>query len=152
MAKTAKHWKRGRGKLGVLAPLIGTWKAVATTPMGPVACTRTFTPILGGTRIQLTALWEFEKFSYEELAIIGANADGKIAFWSFTSDGKNSTGVIADVTDIHPEAIGFEAQMPAGLARMVYWPDEAGGCHWAVESKNKKGWNRFTEHHYKRLA
>ena len=23
------------------------------------------------------------------------------------------------------------------------------GFHWAVESKKKKGWNRFTEHHYR---
>lgn len=152
MAKSASHWKRGRGKLGVLAPLIGTWNATATTPMGPVSCTRTFTSILGGTRIQLSARWEFEKGAYEELAIIGTNSDGEIAFWSFTSDGKNSTGTIADVSDIHPEAIGFEAQMPAGLARMTYWPDEADGFYWAVESKNKKGWKRFTEHHYKRVA
>lgn len=150
MAKTVSHWKRGRGKLGVLAPLIGNWEAKAETPMGPVSCARTFTPILGGTRIQLMAQWKFEKGTYEELAIIGPDAEGKIAFWSFTSDGKSSTGTLADVTDIHPQAIGFEAQMPAGLARMVYWPDEDGGYNWAVESKNKKGWNRFTEHHYKR--
>ena len=150
MAKTASQWKRGRGKLGVLSPLIGTWKAEASTPVGPVNCTRTFTPILGGTRIQLTTRWEFEKGTYEELAIIGTNSEGTIAFWSFTSDGKNSTGTIADVSDIHPEAIGFEAQMPAGLARMAYWPDDADGYHWAVESKNKKGWKRFTEQHYKR--
>jgi hypothetical protein len=31
---------------------------------------------------------------------------------------------------------------------MVYWPDEGEGFHWVVESKTKKGWNRFTEHHY----
>src|SRR5215470_17701085 len=110
MTKTKSHWKRGRGKLGVLAPLIGTWKATAATPMGTVNCTRTFIPILGGTRIQLTARWEFEKGCYEELAIIGANSDGEIAFWSFTSDGKTSTGRISDASDIHPEAIGFEAQ------------------------------------------
>jgi hypothetical protein len=149
MAKTASQWKRGRGKLGVLAPLMGIWKAAANTPMGPVNCTREFTSILGGTRIQLTARWEFKKGVYEEIAIIGLNADGQVAFWSFTSDGKSSTGTIADVSDVHPEAIGFEAQMPAGLARMVYWPDGDGGCHWAVESKNQKGWKRFTEHHYK---
>jgi len=149
MAKSSNHWKRGRGKLGLLAPLIGSWKAAATTPMGPVSCTRTFTPILGGTRIQLLARWEFNKGVYEELAIIGQDIEGKIAFWSFTSDGKSSTGTIADVSDIHTEAIGFEAQMPAGLARVIYWPDEEEGYHWAVESKTKKGWNRFTEHHYK---
>jgi hypothetical protein len=32
---------------------------------------------------------------------------------------------------------------------MAYWPDGAGGFHWVVESRTKKGWNRFTEHHYR---
>jgi hypothetical protein len=150
MPKSTKHWKRGRGKLGVLAPLLGTWKAAASSPMGPINCTREFTPILKGNYIQLTARWEFGKGIYEEIALVGAKPDGRLAFWSFTSDGKNSTGTLADVSDIHPEAIGFEAQMPAGLARMAYWPDDADGYYWAVESKNKKGWKRFTEHHYKR--
>ena len=148
MPKATKHWKRGRGKLGLLAPLIGTWKAAAKTPIGPVKCTRTFAPVLKGTYIQLTVRWEFPKGAYEELALIGANTEGKLSFWSFTSDGKNSSGTLADVSDLHPEAIGFEAHMPAGLARMAYWPDEAGGYYWVVESKNKKGWRRFTEHHY----
>ena len=151
MAKTAKHWKRGRGKLGFLAPMIGTWKAATTSPMGPISCTRTFAPVLHGTYIQLSARWEIGKGVYEETAMIGQNRDGEIAFWSFTSDGKNSNGTLSDVSDIHPEGIGFEAQMPAGLARMVYWPDDADGFYWAVESKNKKGWKRFTEHHYKRV-
>lgn len=151
MAKARKHWKRGSGKLGILAPLIGNWRASACSPMGPLTCTRTFTSILAGTRIQLNARWEFARGSYDELAIIGVNAEGQIAFWSFTSDNKNSQGTIADVSDIHPEAIGFEARMPAGLARMVYWPDEEDGYYWVVESKTKKGWNRFTEHHYQRV-
>lgn len=150
MSKATKHWKRGRGKLGILAPLIGTWKATAATPMGPVTCTRTFEPALGGNYVRLTARWDFGKGVYEEVAMIGVNSDGKVAFWSFTSDGKNSNGTLADVSDIHPEAIGFEAQMPAGLARMAYWPDGADGFHWSVEAKNKKGWKRFTEHHYVR--
>jgi hypothetical protein len=150
MAKAAKQWKRGRGKLGILAPLIGTWKATASTPMGPVSCTRTFESLLGDNYIRLTTRWEFEKGAYDEIAMIGINPAGQVAFWSFTSDGKNSNGTIADVTDIHPEAIGFEAQMPAGLARMAYWPDDGGGFHWSVEAKNKKGWKRFTEHHYHR--
>ena len=80
---------------------------------------------------------------------MGINSDGKVAFWSFTSDGKNSFGLLMDVTDIHPEAIGFEAKMPAGLARMAYWPDGGGGYYWAVEAKVKAGWRRFTEHHYR---
>jgi hypothetical protein len=118
--------------------------------MGPVTCTRTFAPILKDHYVQLSARWQFEKGAYEEIALLGVNAGGNVGFWSFTSDGKNSTGTIADATDIHPEAIAFEAQMPAGLARMAYWPDEEDGFYWAVESKKKKGWKRFTQHHYKR--
>jgi hypothetical protein len=90
---------------------------------------------------------------YEEHALIGVGKGGAVTFWSFTSDGKNSSGVFADVTDLHPSAIGFEAQMDAGLARMAYWPDEeddGDGFRWVVESKTKKGWRRFTEHRYRR--
>jgi len=112
-------WKKGRGKLGVLSPLLGTWQAKADTPMGPVNCTRAFSSILGGKYIQLNASWKLPQGTYEELAIFGASENGEIAFWSFTSDGKRSDGLIADVTDIHPQAIGFHAQMPAGLARMA---------------------------------
>jgi hypothetical protein len=151
-------WKRGRGRLGILHPLLGRWEARADSPMGPVRCTRIFTPILATTRIRLDARWEFAEGGgadsrvYEELAIIGAGDDGRVRFWSFTSDGKSSQGVVADVTDIHPSAVGFEAQMPAGLARMAYWPDENGGFRWAVESRNTKGWRRFVEHRYRPLT
>jgi hypothetical protein len=150
MAKSSRLWKRGRGKLGVLAPLIGTWKAESDSPIGPVSCTRTFAQVLKDNYVQLSARWQFEKGAYEEIALLGVNAGGNVGFWSFTSDGKNSTGTIADATDIHPKAIAFEAQMAAGLARMAYWPDEEDGFYWAVESRNKKGWKRFTQHHYKR--
>ena len=34
---------------------------------------------------------------------------------------------------------------------MIYWPNPEGGFNWAVEAKTKKGWNRFTIHHYKSL-
>jgi hypothetical protein len=152
MAKNSKLWKRGRGKLGLLSPLIGAWEAVAESPIGPVRCTRTFETVLGGNYVQLNAVWEFGDKKYRELAMIGVNPDGTLSFWSFTSDGKNSTGKVADVSEIHAEAIGFEAQMPAGLARMAYWPDENDGFHWVVEAKNKKGWKRFTEHHYRRVS
>lgn len=155
----AKSWKRGRSKLGFLQPLLGSWAAQAETPMGPVHCTREFTEVLGGNYVELRAKWTIEagpKYAgkvYEEHALIGVGKDGAVTFWSFTSDGKNSSGVFADVTDLHPSAIGFEAQMDAGLARMAYWPDdEAGddGFRWVVESKTKKGWRRFTEHRYRR--
>jgi hypothetical protein len=148
MAKQKPIWKKGRGKLGVLSPIIGSWAAETDSPMGKLQCTRVLEPVLGGNYIQLTAEWKTPKFTYREHAIIGIR-DGVLSFWSFTSDGKNSQGVIADGTDVHPEAICFEAQMPAGLARMIYWPEPDGSFNWAVESKTKKGWNRFTKHHYK---
>ena len=148
MATQKTIWKKGRGKLGILSPLIGSWIAVADSPMGKVKCTRIFEPILRGNYIQLTSKWVFLRSVYQEHAIIGMR-NGILTAWSFTSDGKNSQGTIADGTDVHPEAICFEAEMPAGIARMIYWPNAEGGFNWAVESKTKKGWNRFTIHHYK---
>ena len=150
MAAKKPTWKKGPGKLGVLQPLLGNWEAKADSPMGKLRCTRSFKPVLGDKYIELTARWEFGKGAYEETAIYGVH-DGVLSFWSFTSDGKRSQGQLADGKDVHAEAICFEAQMPAGLARMIYWPDDAGGFHWAVESKNKKGWHRFTQHHYQVL-
>lgn len=149
----ATQWKKGRGKLGAFAPLHGSWVAEAESPMGHVRCTRSIAPVLGSNYLRMDVRWEIgagdSSKVYEELALIGAGDEGGVSFWSFTSDGKRSQGTLADVTDIHPEAIGFEAQMPAGLARTAYWPADGGGLHWAVESKTKKGWNRFTQHLYK---
>ena len=147
MAKTI--WKKSRGKLGIFAPLFGEWVAEADSPMGKLKCVRSFETVLNGNYVSLNAKWMFKGSTYEEQAMIGMK-DGKICFWSFTNDGKNSFGELADGTDVHPEAIAFEAQMPAGLARMIYWPDPDGGFHWAVEARNKKGWKRFTEHHYQK--
>jgi hypothetical protein len=159
-------WKKGRGKLGLLQPLLGRWSATADSPMGPLRCTRVFEPVLGGAYVRLEARWLFGAAAkeaapqgadaaqpggqgYQEFALFGAGDGGGVAFWSFTSDGKRSQGTAADVTDLHPEAIGFEAQMPAGLARMAYWPDDEAGFFFAVESKTKKGWKRFLLHHYR---
>lgn len=141
-------WKKGRGKLGPLAPLIGTWEATADSPMGKVKCTRAFKRVLGEKYIALECSWQFGKGAYEERAFFGVE-DGILTFWSFTSDGKRSTGVLTSAPDIHKDAICFEAEMPAGLARQLYWPHADGGFNWAVESKNKKGWKRFTLHHYR---
>jgi hypothetical protein len=158
-----KRWTKGRGKLGFMQPLLGRWVAETDTPMGRMRCTRELTEILGGARIKLEARWEMAgpkaqvasaaagmagREPYQEIAIVGPGDKGQVCFWSFTSDGKRSEGWEADVTDVHEEAVGFEAQMPAGLARMIYWPAPDGGMMWAVEAKNKKGWKRFTEHHY----
>ncbi len=148
----ATLWKKGRGKLGPLAPLHGAWLAEGDSPRGPMRCYRQLTPVLGGRYLQLDARWEFgpsgSSAAYEERALIGP-AGGEVRFWSFTSDGKRSEGVLADVTDLHPEAVGFEADMPAGRARMAYWPATDGGFHWVVESRTKTGWNRFVEHRYR---
>lgn len=148
MAKQKTIWKKGRGKLGILSPLIGSWIAEAESPMGKVKCTRTFEPILRGNYTQLTAIWDISRSLYSEHAIIGMH-NGILTFWSFTSDGKNSQGTLADGTDVHPEAICFEAEMKGGLARMIYWPNPEGGFNWAVEAQGKNGWKRFTLHHYK---
>lgn len=149
----ANLWKKGRGKLGPFQPLLGRWTAEAESEMGPVRCSRHFESVLGGHYLRLTARWEFGPTdagrAYEEIALIGVGDEGQVCFWSFTSDGKRSQGVLADATDLHPEAVGFEADMPAGRARMAYWPDESGGFRWVVESKTKKGWRRFVEHHYR---
>lgn len=116
--------------------------------MGPVKCRRRLSKELSGKYIQLDANWEYSGGKYDEIAMIGVNREKEICFWSFTSDGKQSDGKLADVTDIHPDAIGFEAHMPSGLGRMAYWPDEGNGFHWVVEAMTKKGWNRFITHHY----
>ncbi|MFO1053107.1 MAG: hypothetical protein U1F36_12915 [Planctomycetota bacterium] len=141
-------WKKGRGKLGVFEPLLGTWVAESDSPMGRVKCTRSFQKILGGHYVELRANWKFGDRDYDELAVFAPGEDGAIEYWSFTSDGKRSQGKLADGSDVHEEALCFEAEMPAGLARQVYWPNEDGGVSWVVESKNKKGWNRFVTHNY----
>jgi hypothetical protein len=141
-------WKKGRGKLGLFQPLLGVWQAQAESERGPVTCRREFKQVLQGKYIQLTAVWDLPGSTYQEIAMIGVNPEKQIGFWSFTSDGKQARGQLAAVSDVHPQAIGFEAHMPAGLARNIYWPDSENGFYWAVESHTKKGWNRFVEHHY----
>lgn len=145
------HWKKGRGKLGLFEPLLGDWSAESDSPRGAMRVTRQLDRTLGGKYLQLRVTWHLSESSYQELALIGIDTDKKIKFWSFTSDGKNSHGELCDATDIHPQAIAFEAQMPSGLARQVYWPDANEGFHWVVESRTNKGWNRFVEHHYTRV-
>jgi len=141
-------WTKGRGALGIFTPLLGAWKTEAESELGHVTATRRFEKVLDGKYIQLTAHWEYSGKTYDEIALIGVNPDKEICFWSFTSDGKHSEGRLADVSDLHPDAFGFEAHMPAGLARMAYWPDDEEGFHWVVEANTKKGWRQVTAHHY----
>ena len=150
---TAKLWKKSRGKLGPFSPLHGAWVAEGDSPRGPMRCTRVIESSLAGKYLAMKVRWEFGPTEagqvYEEFALIGVGDDGQVGFWSFTSDGKRSHGVVADVTELHPEAVGFVADMPAGRARMAYWPQVGGGFHWVVESQTKKGWNRFVAHDYR---
>lgn len=152
MSETSTQWKKGRGKLGVFEPLLGSWRAEADSPVGKVTCTRSFSRVLGGAYVQLTAEWVLPNETYQELALFGVGSDKAVYFWSFTSDKKQASGVLSDGTDLQPDAICFEAVMDAGLARQAYWHDGQGGFFWVVESKTKKGWNRFVEHHYQRVG
>ena len=144
-------WKSGRGTLGPLNPLIGRWHSNgAGSGASAVACTREFTPF-GKDYVQLDARWQMgPSREYREIAFFGKDGDGTLAFWSFTSDGKKSQGKLSTRPDVHKQALAFEAQMPAGLACMIYWPpDDGEGFNFAVESKTKKGWNRFFQHLYR---
>jgi hypothetical protein len=139
--------------MGPMAPLLGRWKAQADTAMGPVACVRDYQKF-GDGYVRLEAEWMFkgkgaETRTYREICLFGPDKDGVLTFWSYTNDGKKSSGKLADGSDVHPQAVCFEAQMDAGLARQVFWPDEVSGMRWAVEARNRKGWNRFSEHHYR---
>jgi hypothetical protein len=48
-------WKKGRGKLGIIEPLLGQWRTEDESERGPVICTRKFARVLDGAYIQLTA-------------------------------------------------------------------------------------------------
>jgi hypothetical protein len=139
-------------KLEAFAPFIGDWVAESNNRMGPATCYRSLKPILGDNYIQLTARWHLgpkgAAQSYEEHCLIGVDKD-QVRFWSFTSDGQRSEGVLADATDLNAEAVGFEADMPAGRARTAYWPEE-GGFHFVVEAKTETGWSRFVDHSYRK--
>lgn len=142
------NWNIGRGKLGIFKPLLGTWVCQTNSDLGQVTCSRTFKKTLKNKYIKLEVNWIFENKTYAEFCLFGINQDKQLTFWSFTDDGKQSKGVLTQALDIHAGAVAFEAQMPAGIARQIYWPDDDCGFHWAVESKTNKGWNRFVTHHY----
>jgi hypothetical protein len=171
MNAMTKLWKKGRGRLGFLDPLLGRWRAKTVSENGPVECERLFEPVLKENYVRLTAHWKVgpapkskpagkgearnevragSSYTYDEVALIGG--DKPVKFWSFTSDGKHTEGVAADASDLHPEAIGFEAMVMGRQARQVYFPAENGDVIWVVEGKAKKGWSRFVEHRYRRIG
>lgn len=139
-----------RGPLAALSPLMGHWRlSLQSIPSGmPTDCSRSFTRF-GDRYVVLSADWVLgQGKTYQELCLFGVDEMNRPAFWSFTSDGKRSVGVHVSAADIHDEAIAFEADMPGGRARMIYWPGADGGLNFAVERHTRKGWNRFLEHHY----
>ncbi len=144
------NWKKGRGKLGVFEPLIGSWicNEGSKERMKPQVI-RTFAYSLGKNYIMADVTWFLGDKNYEDHTIIGLDSSKIITSWSFTSDGKNSVGKLTDVSDVHESAFGFESIMPAGIARQMFWPDEKDGFNWAVESKTQKGWNRFVLLHFR---
>ena len=147
------QWKAGRGKMGFMKPLLGSWIAVdPDTPMGKVVCVRTYETVLDGKYIQLNAQWDIGegKKTYQEMAYYGLSKDKVPTFWSFTSDGGQSIGSYANVEDMHAEAKGFEAQMPSGLARFGFWPTQS-GMVWAAEAKTQKGWKSMIHHKCQRV-
>lgn len=150
VADAASWWKPGRGRLGPLAPLLGTWHAAGDSPRGPYECTRTFTRILGGAFLQLDVEWRIGGGTYVEQALFGPDAERGLRFWSFTSDGKHSTGTSAGSEDLPAPAVVFEAVMPAGRARTAYWPSGPDAMTFVVEAAVRGTWARFTEHHYTR--
>ena len=69
-------WKKGRGKLGAFAPLLGTWSAEAESPQGKVRCQRTFSKVLHDSHIHLHAVWHIGALTYEEVAFFGVDREG----------------------------------------------------------------------------
>jgi hypothetical protein len=137
-----------RATVRFFTPLLDKqWVAEGDGPMGSYTCKRRFERVLEGKYVRMTVLWQFGDKTYEEIAMFGRDpAEKRLTFWSFTSDGKNSRGVNVDADDIPNGAVAFEAQMPAGLARMILWTSERRSrLHVTVESATKKGWNSLLE-------
>ncbi len=146
-------WKPGRGKIGFMAPLIGQWIAInPDTSMGRGECIRTYEKILDGKFIRLQADWNIGSGTktYCEIAHYGLNADKRPAIWSFTSDGGQFYGELADVSEMAEGAKGFYADMPSDLARFGFWPSK-NGMIWAAEAQTKQGWKSMIRHDCRRV-
>ena len=142
--------QRGANSLRALHFLLGLWHCESDSPRGRVSCEREFRLVLGGRFIEMRAHWTIGRGArYEEIALFGRGLSGKPCVVSFTSDGLRSEGQATDAREIHARAVGFESQMPAGLARQIWWPLEEGGLAWIVEARTRTGWRRFVEHHYR---
>jgi hypothetical protein len=141
-------WRAGRGVLGPLRPLLGNWVHEGQTKLGATKCRREFAETLSGKFIELRARWRTTEKSYEEVSFFGLTHDKALAFWSFTSDGGQAFGEAASAPDVHERCVCFESEMPAGRARMLYWPHPGGGFWFAVEAQTGARWRRFLEQHF----
>ena len=153
----ATVWKKGRGKLGPMEPLLGRWMARTESPMGALTCVRDYQKF-GDGYVRLEAEWRIGAKGadtkgadkpYREVCLFGPDKDGVLTFWSYTNDGKKSSGRLSAAPDVHKQAVCFEAEMGHGTARQVFWPADSGGMHWVVEARTKKGWRRLADHHYR---
>jgi hypothetical protein len=144
-------WEPGPGLRGRLRPLLGAWVAEGETATGTYRCERRFDEVLHGGYVQLVVTWILPGRTHEELALFGATPEHQLRMWSFTSDGKQSTGEHATAPELPQPNVAFEADMPAGRARFAYWP-QADGLRFVVEARTDAGWTRFLEHHYVPLS
>jgi hypothetical protein len=147
-----ENWQRGRGRLGVLAPLLGAWVAEGESEAGPYRCERRFERALHGSYVELRAEWRLPGGMYDEVTLHGYDRDGELRFWSFTSDGRQTTGWRVTADDLPHPGIAFAADLPAGRARFAYLAPPEGGLLYVAESQTARGWNRFVEHRYVPLA
>ena len=139
---------KGDATMRFFAPLLDrTWVAEGDGPMGKYTCERRFERVLQRKFVRMAVAWEFGENTYEEIAMFGRDPrEKRLAFWSFQSDGKNSHGVNVAADDAPEGAVVFEAEMDAGLARMLLWlGNDREQFHVAVENRTKKGWNRLLE-------
>ncbi|MBT7098863.1 hypothetical protein HN937_15910, partial [Candidatus Poribacteria bacterium] len=115
--------RKGDATLRFFAPLVDrTWVAEGDGPMGKYTCERRFERVLQRKYVRMTVTWDLGEKTYEETAMFGRDPrEKRLEFWSFQSDGKNSHGVCVAADDAPDGAVVFEAQMPAGLARLVMW-------------------------------
>jgi hypothetical protein len=132
-------WKKGRGKLGILEPLIGTWTAETDSPMGRVRCTRKFASLHGDKWVRLDAVWELGGGKrYVEHAVYGVDTNGSLKFWSFTSDGKRSEGALVEASDIHPEALASRPRCPRAPPEWSTGPSPTAASTGSSNPKRKK--------------
>ncbi|MEO1027556.1 MAG: hypothetical protein AAFX02_00725 [Pseudomonadota bacterium] len=140
-----------RKPVRILEPLLGSWRHSGDSDLGTLICTRQFVPILGGHYVRLEANWQYDdpkRDDYTELCIFGSGRDKALGFESFINDGSRSYGFATTATDAYSDAVAFQAEMPHGISRQIYWPETDGVWKWRVERKVKSGWNQIIEHTY----